>query len=189
MIIFLQSNTSILLTMNMSTKIIFPAFMHSLPLTYLQINIIYNIIYLQFYRMWYFLDMKHGVSYVLQQRDQSKSSMYSTWGTLKTIALSYQWLFYKFKIRPPWLWYWHYWLVCILIYCTHLSIYGSTALCWALAALSVSWTFTQSVGFLWQGISPSQGHYLHTGHQKHRINAHRHPCLTAWTVWSANLLY
>jgi hypothetical protein len=27
-----------------------------------------------------------------------------------------------------------------------LSIYGSTALCWALAAFSVSWSFTQSVG-------------------------------------------
>jgi hypothetical protein len=37
--------------------------------------------------------------------------------------------------------------------------------------------FTQSVGLLGREISPSQGHYLHTGQHKHRINAHRHPCL------------
>jgi hypothetical protein len=35
--------------------------------------------------------------------------------------------------------------------------------------------FTQSVGLLERGISPSQGHYLHTGKHKHRINAHTHP--------------
>jgi hypothetical protein len=32
--------------------------------------------------------------------------------------------------------------------------------------------FTQTVGFLGRGISPSQGHYLHIGQHKHRINAH-----------------
>jgi hypothetical protein len=29
----------------------------------------------------------------------------------------------------------------------------------------------------WTGISQSQGRYLHTEQHKHRINAHRHPCL------------
>jgi hypothetical protein len=58
-----------------------------------------------------------------------------------------------------------------------LSIYGSRALCWALAAFSLSWSFTQSVGLLGRGISPSQGRYLHTGQHKHRLNAHRHPCV------------
>jgi hypothetical protein len=32
----------------------------------------------------------------------------------------------------------------------------------------------QSVGLFGRGISPSQGHYLHTGQHKHRINANRH---------------
>jgi hypothetical protein len=34
----------------------------------------------------------------------------------------------------------------------------------------------------WTGISPSQGRYLHTEQHKHRINAHRHPCLE----WDSN---
>jgi hypothetical protein len=46
---------------------------------------------------------------------------------------------------------------------TYLPIYGSTALCWPLAAISVSWLYTQSVRLLGGGISPSQGCYLHTG--------------------------
>jgi hypothetical protein len=50
--------------------------------------------------------------------------------------------------------------------------YCSTALCWALAAFSVSWSYTQSVGLLGHGICPSQGRYLHTEQHKHRINAH-----------------
>jgi hypothetical protein len=54
-------------------------------------------------------------------------------------------------------------------------VYGSTALCWALAAFAVSWSFTQSVGLLGQEISPSQGRYLHTGQHEHRINAHKYP--------------
>jgi hypothetical protein len=58
-----------------------------------------------------------------------------------------------------------------------LSIYRSTALCWALAAFSVSWTYTQSVGLLGRLISPSQGLYPYIKQHKRRINAHRHPCL------------
>jgi hypothetical protein len=38
------------------------------------------------------------------------------------------------------------------------------------------------MGLLEWGISPSQGRYLHTGQHKHRINAHRHPCLE----WDSN---
>jgi hypothetical protein len=34
----------------------------------------------------------------------------------------------------------------------------------------------------WTGVSPSQGHYLHTGEHKHRINANRHPSLK----WNSN---
>jgi hypothetical protein len=36
--------------------------------------------------------------------------------------------------------------------------------------------YTQTVGLLGRGISPSQGRYLHTEQHKHRINAHRHLC-------------
>jgi hypothetical protein len=36
----------------------------------------------------------------------------------------------------------------------------------------------------WWGISSSQGCYLHMGQHKHRINAHRHPCLE----WDSNQL-
>jgi hypothetical protein len=35
----------------------------------------------------------------------------------------------------------------------------------------------------WTGISPSQDRYLHTEQHKHRINAHRNPCLK----WDSNL--
>jgi hypothetical protein len=49
--------------------------------------------------------------------------------------------------------------------------YGSTALCWALAAFSVYWSYIWSVGLFGRVISPSQGLYLHIEH-KHRINAH-----------------
>jgi hypothetical protein len=65
---------------------------------------------------------------------------------------------------------------------TYPPVYGSTALYWALFVLSVSWSFTQSVGHLGRGISPSQGRYLHTGQHKHRTNAHRHSCLQ----WDSN---
>jgi hypothetical protein len=50
--------------------------------------------------------------------------------------------------------------------------YAPTALCLALAIFSVSWSYTQSVGLLGWGISPSQGLYLHIEQHKHRINAH-----------------
>jgi hypothetical protein len=40
-------------------------------------------------------------------------------------------------------------------------VYGSTVL-WTLAAFSVSLSYTQSVGILGRGISPSQGRYLQT---------------------------
>jgi hypothetical protein len=59
-----------------------------------------------------------------------------------------------------------------------LSIYDSTAP----VVLGHFFSFlihTQSAGLLWRGISPSQGRYLH----KHRIKAHRHPCLG----WDSNL--
>jgi hypothetical protein len=37
---------------------------------------------------------------------------------------------------------------------------------------SVAIIFTQTVGLLGRGISPSQGRYLHTEQHKHRINAY-----------------
>jgi hypothetical protein len=54
---------------------------------------------------------------------------------------------------------------------TYLSLYGCTAL-WTLASISVSESYTQSVGPLGRGISPSQGRYLHIEQHKHRIHAH-----------------
>jgi hypothetical protein len=45
---------------------------------------------------------------------------------------------------------------------TYLPTYGSAALCWALIAFSVTWSFTQSVRLLGRGISPSQGRYLYS---------------------------
>jgi hypothetical protein len=47
---------------------------------------------------------------------------------------------------------------------------------------SLNSTYTQSVGLLGRGISPWQGRYLHTEQQKHRITAHRQPCLE----WNSN---
>jgi hypothetical protein len=49
--------------------------------------------------------------------------------------------------------------------------YGSTALCWALAAFSVSLSYTRLVGLLGRGKNTSQGLYLHTEQHKPRINA------------------
>jgi hypothetical protein len=34
----------------------------------------------------------------------------------------------------------------------------------------------------WTEDQPVEGHYLHIGQHKHRINAHRHPCLE----WDSN---
>jgi hypothetical protein len=53
-----------------------------------------------------------------------------------------------------------------------LSVYGSAALFWTVAAISVSWSYTQSVELLGWVIGPSQGRYLRTGQHEHRINAH-----------------
>jgi hypothetical protein len=50
--------------------------------------------------------------------------------------------------------------------------YCSTALFSALAPIPVSRSYTQSVGILGRGISPSQGFYPHTQQHEHRINAH-----------------
>jgi hypothetical protein len=62
--------------------------------------------------------------------------------------------------------------VCKEVIASYISIYGPTAPYWALAAFSVSWSFTQMVGLLGRGISPSQGRYLHKEQCKHRINAY-----------------
>jgi hypothetical protein len=62
--------------------------------------------------------------------------------------------------------------VCECCYYYYYYYYGSTALCWALAAFSVSWSYTQSAGLLGRGISQSQGLYLQTEQHKNRINAH-----------------
>jgi hypothetical protein len=45
---------------------------------------------------------------------------------------------------------------------------------WILAAFSVSYSYTQSVGLHGLGISPSQGRYLHTEQHKHRIDVDIH---------------
>jgi hypothetical protein len=37
--------------------------------------------------------------------------------------------------------------------------------------------FTRMLRLTERGTSPTQGRYLHTEQHKHRINAHRHPCL------------
>jgi hypothetical protein len=63
----------------------------------------------------------------------------------------------------------------------YLSIYGSLDFV-ELGRFSVSRSFTQSVGLLGRGISPSQGRYLHTGQHKYRTNAHIHPYLE----WNSN---
>jgi hypothetical protein len=54
-----------------------------------------------------------------------------------------------------------YLFICLFIYLSiclsvYLSIYGSTANFWILAAFSVSYSYTQSVGLLGRGISPSK---------------------------------
>jgi hypothetical protein len=57
----------------------------------------------------------------------------------------------------------------------YLSIYGPTALV-DLDRFFNALIYTQKVGRLERGISPSQGPYLHTEQHKHRINALRHQC-------------
>jgi hypothetical protein len=63
----------------------------------------------------------------------------------------------------------------------YLSICGSTALV-DLGRFFRFLIYTQPVGLLARGISPSQGRYLHTEQHKHIINAHRHLCLE----WDSN---
>jgi hypothetical protein len=50
-----------------------------------------------------------------------------------------------------------------------LYIYGPTVL-GDLGSFFSFFTYTQSVGLLGRGMSPSQGRYLHTGQHKYRIN-------------------
>jgi hypothetical protein len=63
----------------------------------------------------------------------------------------------------------------------YLYIYGSTDLV-DFGRFFSFLIYTQSVGLLERGISPSQGHYLHKKQHKHKINAYRHPCLE----WDSN---
>jgi hypothetical protein len=50
-----------------------------------------------------------------------------------------------------------------------LFIYGFAVLCWALGPFSItSSLFTQSIGLLGRGISPSQGQYLYR--ERHKEN-------------------
>jgi hypothetical protein len=57
---------------------------------------------------------------------------------------------------------------------TYLPTYGCTALM-DLGRFFSLLIYTQPVGLLGRGISPTQGHYLHTEQHKHKINAHKHP--------------
>jgi hypothetical protein len=54
-------------------------------------------------------------------------------------------------------------------------VYVCTRPSWTLAPFSVSYSYTQSVGFFLWGISPSQG--ANYTQNKPGINAHRHTCL------------
>jgi hypothetical protein len=61
--------------------------------------------------------------------------------------------------------YYYYYLLLLLLF-------RSTTLCCALAAFSVFWSCTQSVGLFGRYMSPTPGLYLHTG-QKKNIKMHR----------------
>jgi hypothetical protein len=73
---------------------------------------------------------------------------------------------------------------------TYLSFYLSIYSCCSHLEHSIHETLVplqflnvrQAVRFLGWGISPWQGRYPHTEQHKHRINAHRHPCLE----WDSN---
>jgi hypothetical protein len=58
----------------------------------------------------------------------------------------------------------------------HPSIYGSIVLV-DFGRFFSFLTYTQSVGLLGRGTSPSQGRYLHTEQHRNEINAREHPCL------------
>jgi hypothetical protein len=69
------------------------------------------------------------------------------------------------------IYYYYYYYCCC---CYYYFCRGYAAPCWALVSVSVSQPFTQWVGLLGWGISPSQGSYLYTKQHKHRVNTHRH---------------
>jgi hypothetical protein len=52
----------------------------------------------------------------------------------------------------------------------HSFINGFTALCWGRGGFFSSQSYTHLVGTLGQGISMSQGRYLHTEQHKHRTH-------------------
>jgi hypothetical protein len=69
-----------------------------------------------------------------------------------------------------------------LYFVTIISIYLSIylwlySLLLGLGCFFIFLIFTQAVGLLGWGISPSQGRWLYTGQHKHRINVNRHPYL------------
>jgi hypothetical protein len=63
-----------------------------------------------------------------------------------------------------------------------LFCYGFTTLYWVLVLFFSFLIYTDSVGILELGISPSQCRYLHTERYEHRINADTYPCLE----WDSN---
>jgi hypothetical protein len=63
--------------------------------------------------------------------------------------------------------------------CFYLYIYGSAVFLLGLGRF-FRFLILYAVGRTpWTGISPSQGHYLHTEQHRHRTNAHRYP----WLKW------
>jgi hypothetical protein len=62
-------------------------------------------------------------------------------------------------------------LLLLYYYFYYYYYYDSTALCLAVDTFSVSWSYTQSIGLLGWGISPSQGLYLRIEQHTHRIKA------------------
>jgi hypothetical protein len=63
---------------------------------------------------------------------------------------------------------------CFVMY---LSIYYGSAVLSLDLFRFFSFLILYTAGLLGRGISPPQGRYLHTEQHKHRINAHKHPCL------------
>jgi hypothetical protein len=72
---------------------------------------------------------------------------------------------------------------CFCRYYYYYAHYCSTTLYFAFATFSVSWSYTQLVGLLGRGISPSQGRYLHAGqHKQNKRTQYRHP----YFEWDSN---
>jgi hypothetical protein len=63
-------------------------------------------------------------------------------------------------------------LICLLNCITFWILYVTTKFTVDLGRFFSLLIYTQSVGFLGRGISPSQGRYLHAEQHKHRINGH-----------------